>query len=606
MTRQRILRAAILLIAVLTVLLALAATEGSRPLFMPAVTYSTGASSTFSVAVADVNGDGKPDLLVANQNCGDCEGVVSVLLGNGDGTFQPLQTYDSGGHNAFSIAVADVNGDGKPDLLVANLCTLCANGVIGVLLGNGDGTFQAAQTYNSGGIGAHSVAVADVNGDGKPDLLVAIGCEACSTGGVSVLLGNGDGTFQPAKVYYSGGSDASSVAVADVNGDRKPDLLVANEGGTGLNGSVAVLLGNGDGTFQAAVSYSSGGKEASSLAVADVNGDNKLDLLVADVCLTIDCPSGAAGVLLGNGDGTFQAVKTYSSGSFLATSIAVADVNGDNKPDLLVANWGPSNPLSNVSVLLGNGDGTFQKAQIYNSGGQYANAIAAADVNGDGKIDLLVANEGGGEGGTGAVGVLLNNALPQCDGGCLTSTTLASSLNPSIYGQKVTWTATVTPFGSVSPTGKVNFKWDGYSIGTTTLNANGVATLSKSNLNVYTYPLTAVYLGDQNNVSSTSAVVNQVVKETTSAATISSSVNPSTQGQAVSFTATITSPTAVPTGPVNFTAGTMVLGTAPLSGGKAKFTISTLVTGSTKVTATYNGDSNIAESSASVTQTVRP
>jgi hypothetical protein len=187
-----------------------------------------------------------------------------------------------------------------------------------------------------------------------------------------------------------------------------------------------------------------------------------------------------------------------------------------------------------------------------------------------------------------------------------TSTALVSSLNPSIYGQKVTWTATVTTSGSATPTGKVNFTWDGYSIGTATLNASGIATLSKSNLNVYTYPLTAVYAGDANNVGSTSAILNQVVKETTSSATLSSSANPSTEGQAVTFTATITSPTVTATGPVTFTAGKTVLGTAELSGHKATFTTSTLAVGSTTVTATYSGDSNIAESSASVMQTVQP
>lgn len=159
--------------------------------------------------------------------------------------------------------------------------------------------------------------------------------------------------------------------------------------------------------------------------------------------------------------------------------------------------------------------------------------------------------------------------------------------------------------GSVPPTGTVNFAWDGYSIGAATLNASGVATLTKSNLNVYTYPLTAVYSGDANNAGSTSAVLNQVVKEATSSAALSSSLNPSTQGQAVTFTATISSPTVVPTGPVTFTAGTTALGTAQLSGGKATFSTSTLAVGSTTVKATYNGDSNIAESSASVTQSVQ-
>jgi hypothetical protein len=186
-----------------------------------------------------------------------------------------------------------------------------------------------------------------------------------------------------------------------------------------------------------------------------------------------------------------------------------------------------------------------------------------------------------------------------------TSTALVSSLNPSIYGQKVSWTATVKTSGSVAPTGKVNFTWNGHSIGTVTLNASGAATLSKSNLNVYTYPLSAVYAGDADNVGSASTVLNQVVKQTTSTAKLISSANPSTLGQVVTFTASISSPTVTATGPVTFTSGTTMLGTSQLSGGKATFTTSTLAVGATTVKATYYGDSNIAGSSASVTETVQ-
>jgi len=185
-----------------------------------------------------------------------------------------------------------------------------------------------------------------------------------------------------------------------------------------------------------------------------------------------------------------------------------------------------------------------------------------------------------------------------------TATTLVSSLNPSIYGQSVTWTATVTTSGSAPPTGNVKFTWSGYSIGSATLNASGVATLTRSKLSADTYPLTAVYVGDASNLGSTSAELNQVVTEATSSATLSSAPNPSTLAQAVTFTATITSPTVTPTGPVTFRVGNTVLGTAQLSGGKAKFTTSTLAVGATRVTAIYYGDSNIAKSSASVTQTV--
>jgi hypothetical protein len=382
--------------------------------FAPAVAYAAGGYDAVSVAVADVNGDGKPDLLVAtcgnnsfNSTCAQ-EGSVGVLLGNGDGTFQPPVNYGSGGVIANSVAVADVNGDGKPDLLVANCGSgggSCFNGTVGVLLGNGDGTFQAAVPYGSGGYNANSLAVADVNGDGKPDLLVTNDCASSSNcpgpGSVSVLLGNGDGTFQTAVSYpLAGAAWSSSVAVADVNGDGKPDLLVANACSTipksgypcTSGGVVSVLLGNGDGTFQTPVPYGSGGVDAVSVAVADVNGDGKPDLLVANTCATVGqqfCTSdGLVGVLLGNGDGTFQTAVTYDSGGAGAFSVAVADVNGDGKPDLAVANYSSND----VGVLLGNGDGTFQAATIYSSAGVDDFGLAVADVNGDGKPDLLTAS----------------------------------------------------------------------------------------------------------------------------------------------------------------------------------------------------------------------
>jgi uncharacterized protein (UPF0548 family) len=373
--------------------------------FQPPVSYSSGGYQAESIAVADVNGDDKPDLLVANEcassNCNN--GSVAVLLGNGDGTFRAAQTYISGGYYAESVAVSDVNGDGKPDLVVANECASDSGfcyGILGVLLGNGDGTFQQAQTYSSGGYDAKSVAVADVNGDGKPDLVVANGSarDRTSPGSVGVLLGNGDGTFQAARNYNSGGYGTSSVAVKDLNEDGKPDLVVINgSAGDGTsNGNVGVLFGHGDGTFQAAVSYSSGETGASSLAVADVNGDSKPDLLVANLCASAsNCSNGGVEVLLSGGDGTFLAARSYGSGGDHALSIAVADLNEDGKPDLVVANGSASDGTSkgSVGVLFGTGHGTFRAARSYSSGGYDAQYIAVVDVNGDGKPDLLVANE---------------------------------------------------------------------------------------------------------------------------------------------------------------------------------------------------------------------
>jgi hypothetical protein len=363
--------------------------------FLSAVAYDSGAQGTSSVAVADVNGDGKPDLIAlstcALSGCSNSQ-QVGVLLGNGDGTFQTAVTYGSGGAGltSGSIAIADVNGDGKPDVVVGNECgadrTSCQNGSVGVLLGNGDGTFKPAVAYGSGGYFATSVAVADVNGDGKPDLLVTNQCVTsndCSQSPIGVLLGNGDGTFQSAVTYFSGGMSAASVALSDVNGDGRPDLLVANQ----YFSTVGVLLGNGDGTFQVAVTYGSGGDFPESVAVADANGDGRPDLVVANFGNTL-------GILLGNGDGTFQAAVAYSSGGTNAVSVAVADVNGDGKADLLVVNTCAdfNCRTGTVGVLVGVGDGSFQPALNYDSGGYGPDSIAVADVNGDGKPDLMMAN----------------------------------------------------------------------------------------------------------------------------------------------------------------------------------------------------------------------
>jgi len=189
-----------------------------------------------------------------------------------------------------------------------------------------------------------------------------------------------------------------------------------------------------------------------------------------------------------------------------------------------------------------------------------------------------------------------------------TATALASSLNPSIYGQRVTFTAHVTTSGPVPPTGTVAFQssgiWGTFTLGNAALSASGFATLSKSNLNAGPYPLTAVYKGDASSVPSTSVVLNQTVLQAKTAATIASSMNPSAVGQAVTFTAKISSPMVLPTGPVTFTAGTTVLGTVQLSGGKATYTTSSLPAGSNAIKVTYQGNSNIARSSAVVTQVV--
>jgi hypothetical protein len=343
--------------------------------FLSPLDYAVG-GPPLSVAVGDFNGDGKLDLAVANPSSGN----VSVLLGYGDGTFQAAVSYPVGGCGPSAIAVGDFNGDGKLDLAVAwDLVYTAA--YVTVLLGNGDGTFQTAVSYPVGA-NPSSVAVGDFNGDGKLDLAVANsnlnGIANESSTSVSVLLGNGDGTFQTA-VNYPAGTNPISVAVGDFNGDGKPDLVVAN-----AYGGVTVLLGNGNGTFQTPVSHPVDGNP-NSVAVGDFNGDGKLDFAVAN-----NAGSYEVSVLLGNGDGTFQTAVSYPV-SAQAYSVAVGDFNGDGKLDLAVA------PFSNnVSLLLGNGDGTFQTAVDYPVNGNpsscaLVSAVGVGDFNGDGRMDFAAA-----------------------------------------------------------------------------------------------------------------------------------------------------------------------------------------------------------------------
>jgi hypothetical protein len=571
--------------------------------FLPPVIYSSGGLIATSVAVADLNGDRKPDLVVANcsptgsPNCAG-EGSVAVFLGNADGTFQPAATYDSGGGNAESVAVADVNGDGKPDLLVANE----GSSTVGVLLGNGDGTFQSAIIYGSGGNYPLSIAVADVNGDGKPDLVLAdlcdIDCSPVNGGVVSVLLGNGDGTFQTAVPHNVGQGDLDSVAVADVNGDGVPDLVVANE----ANSTVGVLLGKGDGTFQQVVNYSSGGAFPTSVAVADVNSDGKPDLLVANcdagqsnTCVDVSV-DGSVGVLLGNGNGTFQAAVAYDSGGSGAVSVAVADVNGDGKPDLLVANFCDCSSSGAVGVLLGKGHGIF--AHPVSLLPDATNSVAVADVNGDGKPDLLVATNDAS--GMGAVGVLLNNTAiaPR-----YTKTVVSTSGSPSLVGQPVTFTAMVTSTKGAIPDGEQVTFYDGMTALASVTLSSGTARYTTSSLSAKTHTIKATYTGDPTFKPST-GLVTQIVNKYPTTTSLTSSPNPSHSGQAVTFTAQVTSSGPAPTGKVKFLDGTLAIGSATLSGGVAKLTKSALAVGTHPITAEYLSDAFSAKSTSPVVNQV--
>lgn len=304
--------------------------------FAPVATAPAGASAAILVVAGDLDLDGAPDLVVGTN-----AGAVAVLLGNGNGTFRPPKSYPSGG-TATSIVLADLNGDAKLDVAVTHRSA--ATGTVDVLFGDGDGTLRPPVSYASGGPTATDISVTDLNRDSQPDMVVSswTGSGDGAGGVVDVFLGRGDGLFQKPLSYGSGGFGASSLAISDVNGDGFPDVVVANcdrvgtatcsRAGTG-HGVVGVLLANGDGTLQAPIGYDLGGLGAGAVAVADVDGDGAPDILSAS-CAGASCSSAVA-VLAGKGDGGFHPPVPYDSGGSGAGPIRVADVNSDGRPDAL-------------------------------------------------------------------------------------------------------------------------------------------------------------------------------------------------------------------------------------------------------------------------------
>jgi len=306
------------------------------------------------VLARDFSGDGKLDLAMGLQGSGS----VAVALGNGDGTFQsPIVNVQSGA--APRITAADFNGDGKLDL--AEFVSSTINNVQ-ILLGNGDGTFQTGSAIPVSNIPGEIVS-ADFNRDGKMDI-------ATVGSAIVILLGNGDGTFQSPLSF--GSRNSSAALVSDFNKDGKPDLAILSPNYSTLT----VFLGKGDGTFQPGVDYGTGLSPVG-LAAADLNDDSSLDIAV------VNAGSDTVSVLLGNGDGTFKNKVDFATVQG-PESVAVGDFDGDGNADLIVTGNG-------IAVLFGNGDGTFNPHQDYFSALDMGQAISA-DLDGDGQPDLVAVN----------------------------------------------------------------------------------------------------------------------------------------------------------------------------------------------------------------------
>ena len=286
----------------------------------------------------------------------------------GSGSFAAGTTYATGASPNGAIS-ADVNGDGKLDLLT----TANAGNTVDVLLGNGDGTFQAA-INNAVGTNPDQVIAVDLNADGKLDLAVA----NYTSNNISVLMGNGNGTFSAQTAYATAAGPNKSITAGDFNGDGIIDLASANTTG----GCASVFIGKGDGTFGSAVTYSTG-SQPYEIKSADFNGDGKLDLATANY------GDGTISLLIGNGNGSFSAGSTLTTGGNLYF-LQTGDFNDDGIVDLVSADI--SSPLS---VFLGKGDGTFNSRVTYD-GGALLRKLDIADFNGDGLDDIAVTNRDAG------------------------------------------------------------------------------------------------------------------------------------------------------------------------------------------------------------------
>ena len=427
-------------------------------LFEDTRTIAAGIEPT-AVVVEDFNGDGKSDLAVANFG----GGTVGILLGQGDGSFQAESDY-AVGIAPQCIALGDFDGDGKWDLAVVN----SQDNTLSILLGNGDGSFHA-QTQYSVGIYPLSVAAGDFNGDGRSDLAVT----NTDSYTVSILLANGDGGLE-LETDYAVDHYPESATVGDFNGDGKCDLAVANEG----NNTVSIFLGNGDGTFQPLSRYTAGWYP-SCMAVGDFDRDGKSDLVVGS------WTDHTVSVLLGSDDGGLRFQNDYAVG-INPWSVAVGDFDGNGTSDLAVTTCN-----NVVAILPGNGDGSFQARTEY-AVGIVPCSVSVGDFNGDAKSDLVVANQG-----SNTLSILLNTTPSP------TWTTIGVVESSCTYGQTLTLDATVSGSSGI-PTGTVTF-FDGSTVlGTCTLDGEGATTLSVSSIHAGSHRLTADYSGDSHNASSDS------------------------------------------------------------------------------------------------------
>lgn len=595
---------------------AVEASQGTLSYGAPVPSVAGPLSTPFLVlaelAPGDLNNDGHNDLVMG------VDGGVLILLGNGNGSFASADSYDVG-QTVGAATVADVNGDKVPDIAVTVAATYPR-----LLLGSGSGTFSLApdqnQSYTSQ-TPTSSVFSADFNGDGKPDLL-----ETSSSGPYgqsSVLFNVGNDTFSSPfginaagaltadlngdgrgdVVYISGQTITAMLgqtnstfatvttplryaaygiaAVGDLNKDGKPDLL------TFESSSLRVWLGNGDGSFTPSGLLNLDGQQAISPAavvIKDLDGDGNADVVITPAPNPA-APLGPLLILYGNGDGTFQLPYKIPVSHRYGLA-AAADVNRDNKPDLVLTDG------SGIAVMTNLGNKIFSAEDHYVAG-QNISQLSVVDVNGDGFPDIVAANSGGT-----TVAVLLNQPNRQPPDGAPSPGTFSIAPTPSNYSQPLTLNLVMSaPPGAATatPTGSVAFYVDGNVIAEVSLIAGVASYVYATALPPATHTFIAAYSGDGVYSAESFSVLQTVDPPVYATNTILSATPPSVQAsQTVRLTANVTGAVAVSSGWVTFMDGTNSLGAEPVNtAGVALLDTATLSAGTHQVSAVYQGSQNV-------------